>query len=134
MMGTFGPSEVHALPVRRCRRAAWQTLVATINGVIFLLLLFSFFWFGYFSPRRGGGGSEICLGVQSYSFGNSGPHAKIQNPRSTPSGRKVKSQRKSSLPVSAHTRTLHSQDFSIKVLAISENSDHFSFFTPQFFV
>ena len=27
----FGPSEVRALPVRRCRRAAWQTLVATIG-------------------------------------------------------------------------------------------------------
>ena len=36
-----GPSEVHALPIRCCRRAAWQTLVATINGVILLLLLFS---------------------------------------------------------------------------------------------
>jgi hypothetical protein len=33
---TFGPSEVHALPVLRCRRAAWQTLVATINTVISL--------------------------------------------------------------------------------------------------
>ena len=28
-------SEVRALPVRHCRRAAWQTLVATINGIIF---------------------------------------------------------------------------------------------------
>jgi hypothetical protein len=28
--------------------------------------------------------------VQSYSFGNSGPHAKIQNPRKTLSGRKVR--------------------------------------------
>ena len=34
----IGPSEVRALPVRRCRRAAWQMLVATINGIIFLLL------------------------------------------------------------------------------------------------
>jgi hypothetical protein len=31
----IGPSEVRALPVRRCRRAAWQTLVVTINGIIF---------------------------------------------------------------------------------------------------
>jgi hypothetical protein len=46
-----GPSEVRVLPVQRCRRAAWQRFVATINGVIFLLLLFSF-WFGYFSPGR----------------------------------------------------------------------------------
>jgi hypothetical protein len=33
----MGPSEVRVLPVRRCRRAAWQTLVATINGVNLLL-------------------------------------------------------------------------------------------------
>jgi hypothetical protein len=37
----IGPSEVRALPVRRCRRAAWQTLVATING-IFLSFFFFF--------------------------------------------------------------------------------------------
>ena len=40
-----------------------------------------------------GGGPEIFLGVQSYSFGNSGPHAKIQSPRTTPSGRKVRVQK-----------------------------------------
>ena len=34
----FGPSEVGALPVRRCRRAAWQMLVATK-----IIVLFSFF-------------------------------------------------------------------------------------------
>jgi hypothetical protein len=45
----IGLSEVRALPVRRCRRAAWQTLVATINGII----LSFFFSFTYFSPRRG---------------------------------------------------------------------------------
>jgi hypothetical protein len=28
--------------------------------------------------------------VQSYSFGNSGPHSKIHNPRSTPCGRKIR--------------------------------------------
>ena len=37
-----------------------------------------------------GGGPEICLEVQSYSFGNSGPNSKIQNPRTTLSGRKVR--------------------------------------------
>jgi hypothetical protein len=37
------------------------------------------------------GVSEIFfLGMQSYSFGDSGPHAKIQNPRTTPSERKVR--------------------------------------------
>jgi hypothetical protein len=46
---SIGPSEVRALPVRRCRRAAWQTLVATINGKN---LSSSFFSFTYFSPRR----------------------------------------------------------------------------------
>jgi hypothetical protein len=30
------------------------------------------------------GVSEIFLGMQSYSFGNSGPYAKIENPRTTP--------------------------------------------------
>ena len=30
--------------------------------------------------RVEGGSPEFFLGVQSYSFGNSGPHAKIQNP------------------------------------------------------
>jgi hypothetical protein len=37
-----GPSEVRALPVRCCRRAVWQMLVATINGIFlsfFLLLI-----------------------------------------------------------------------------------------------
>ena len=34
------------------------------------------------------------LGVQSYSFGISEPHAKIQNPRTTPSGRKVRAEKK----------------------------------------
>jgi hypothetical protein len=34
----IGPSEVRALPVRRCRRAAWQMLVATK-----IIVLFSFF-------------------------------------------------------------------------------------------
>jgi hypothetical protein len=29
------------------------------------------------------GGSEFFLWLQSYSVGNSGPHAKIQNPRTT---------------------------------------------------
>ena len=33
-----------------------------------------------------GGVSEICLRVQSYYFVNWGPHAKFQNPRTTPSG------------------------------------------------
>ena len=41
-----------------------------------------------------GGVADFFLGVQSYSFGNSGPHAKIQNPRTTPSGRKVRAERK----------------------------------------
>jgi hypothetical protein len=30
----IGPSEVRALPVRHCRRAALQTQLATINGII----------------------------------------------------------------------------------------------------
>jgi hypothetical protein len=34
--------------------------------------------------------SEIFLGVQSYYFGTSGPYAKIDNPRTTLSGRKVR--------------------------------------------
>ena len=39
---------------------------------------------------KGGGErvSEICL-VQSYSFGNQEPHAKLYNRRTTPSERKV---------------------------------------------
>jgi hypothetical protein len=36
-----------------------------------------------------GGVSEFVWGVQSYSFGYSGLHAKIQNHRTTPSWRKV---------------------------------------------
>jgi hypothetical protein len=32
---------VRALPVRCCRQATWQTYVATINGIISLLLLLS---------------------------------------------------------------------------------------------
>jgi hypothetical protein len=32
----------------------------------------------------------IILGVQSYSFVNSGPHSNILNHRTTPSGRKVR--------------------------------------------
>jgi hypothetical protein len=31
--------------------------------------------------------SDFFLGVQSYSFGNRGPHAKFQTPSTTPSGR-----------------------------------------------
>ena len=38
-MTLFGPSEVRALPVRRCRRAALQTLVATLMALFSLLLL-----------------------------------------------------------------------------------------------
>ena len=53
------------------------------------------FWKKYSSPPKyiivkGGGGSEIYLRVQSYSFGNWGPYAKLKNPSTTPSGRKVK--------------------------------------------
>jgi hypothetical protein len=33
-----------------------------------------------------GGVSEFCLMFQSYSFGNSGPHAKFQNRSLPPSG------------------------------------------------
>ena len=33
--------------------------------------------------------SRLIWSVQSYSFGNSGPHVKLQNPRTTPSKRKV---------------------------------------------
>ena len=33
-----------------------------------------------------GGVSEFCLGFRSYSFGNSGPHAKFQNCSLPPSG------------------------------------------------
>ena len=33
-----------------------------------------------------GGVSEFCLRFQSYSFGNSGPHAKFQNRSLPPSG------------------------------------------------
>jgi hypothetical protein len=38
-MAYIVPNVVRALPVRPCRWAAWQTLVATINGIIFLYLL-----------------------------------------------------------------------------------------------
>ena len=41
----------------------------------------------YTRSTRGGG-------VRNYSFGNWGPHATFQNPRTTPSGRKVRKEKK----------------------------------------
>ena len=35
LISAIGPSEVHVLPGWRCRQAAWQIVVATINTVIF---------------------------------------------------------------------------------------------------
>jgi hypothetical protein len=40
--------------------------------------------------RGGGLVSSICLNVQSHSFGNRGLHAKLHNPSTTPTGRRVK--------------------------------------------
>ena len=50
----IGPSEVRALPMRRWRRAAWQTkwpLNSLFFSLSFLLLFFSVIY--YFSDRRG---------------------------------------------------------------------------------